>query len=254
MKLNIGFFTLVKREIYRFFSVFRQTIFPPVVSSALYFFVFGYSLGTHLPAIQGISYMQFLVPGFIMLTVIESSYTNTSSSLFISCWANNIEELLVTPLSYVEMVFAILIGGLVRCTIIASAVYGVSLFFAPTPILHPWLMLFFLVFVSLIFSSVGILVALFAEEFEHLSVATTFFITPLIYLGGVFHSITMVSGVIRTLTELNPMFYMINGIRFAMVGVSDVPVHRAMNWVLILFTILFSAAVFLFKIGFKLRK
>ncbi len=207
-----------------------------------------------MPHIQGVSYMQFLVPGFMMLTVIESSYTNTSSSLFISRWANNIEELLVTPLSYIEMVFAILIGGLVRSSIIATAVYGVSLFFAPTPILHPFLMIYFMIFVSLIFSSMGVIVALFAEEFEHLSMATTFFITPLIYLGGVFHSISMVSGFIRTVTEWNPMFYMINGLRYSMVGVSETSLPGCMGLVLVLFGILFTVAVILFKMGFKLRK
>ncbi len=254
MKLNIGFLTLVRREIYRFFSVFRQTIFPPVISSLLYFFVFGYSLGARMPTMHGMNYLQFLVPGFMMLTIIESSYTNTSSSLFISRWANNIEELLVTPISYIEMVFAILIGGLVRSSIIALAVYGVSFFFAPTPILHPWAMIFFMVFVSLIFSSMGIIVALFAEEFEHLSMATTFFITPLIYLGGVFHSIEMVHGVIRTITLCNPMFYLINGLRYSMVGFSDTSLISSCLVVASLFLVLFSVAVYLFKIGFKLRK
>ncbi|MSR78398.1 MAG: ABC transporter permease [Candidatus Omnitrophica bacterium] len=254
MTLNTGFLTLIRREIYRFVSVFKQTIFPPVISSVLYFFVFGYSLGSRIPAIHGVPYMTFLIPGFMMMTVIESSYANTSSSLFISRWANNIEEWLVTPLSYTEMVISILIGGLVRSAVISVSVYGISLLFVHTPITHPALMLFFVVFVSLIFSSLGIIVALFAEEFEHLSVATTFFITPLIYLGGVFHSIDMVPPAIQPWTRLNPMFFMINGIRHAMLGVSDVPVAHSLMVVLVLFTVLFSSAVTLFRIGFKLRK
>lgn len=251
---STGFFTLVRREIFRFLTVFRQTLFPPLVSSFLYFFIFGFSLGSRIPEVYNISYMQFLIPGFMMMTVIEGSYANTSSSLFISRWANNIEELLVTPLSYVQMITAILIGGLVRSSVIAVGVYGVSLFFVKTTIVSPLLMAYFIVFVSLIFSSLGIIVALFAEEFEHLSMATTFLITPLVFLGGVFHSVTMVPEPLRYFTLFNPIFYMINGVRHAMLGVSDVPVFRSMTIVFLLFCIAFSTAVYLFKIGFKLRK
>src|SRR3990167_7398233 len=127
-----------------------------------------------------------------MMYVIEASYANTSSSLFISRWANYIEELLVTPLSYFEMVAAILIGGLARSLVIAAGVY----------------------FVSLTFSSLGMIVGLLAEEFEHLSMATTFVITPLIFFGGVFHSFSMVPEPLRWITVFNPLFYMINGMRY----------------------------------------
>jgi len=140
----------VKREIVRFTSVLTQTIFPPVVSSFLYIFIFGFSLGAQIHEVQGIPYLKFLIPGLLMMYIIESSYQNTSSSLFISRWANNIEEILVTLLSYFEMVFAMLIGSLARSTITASGVYLVSLVFVRFPIAHPWLVLFFLVFVSAI--------------------------------------------------------------------------------------------------------
>jgi ABC-2 type transport system permease protein len=254
MHSRIGFLTLIWREIYRFFTVFKQTIFPPLVSSFLYFFVFGYSLGSRIPDINGIDYMKFLIPGFIMMTVIESSYANTSSSLFISRWANNIEELLVTPLSYMEMVLAVLLGGLVRSCVIAVGVYAVSFFFSQLGIAHLGLTIFFIVLVSLIFSSLGIVVALFAEEFEHLSVATTFFITPLVFLGGVFHSLSMIPERLRPVTFFNPMFYMVNGLRYAMLGAADISLYPCIAVVLVLFLVLFSAGVYLFKIGFKLRK
>lgn len=253
-KTHRGFLALIRREVHRFMTVFRQTIFPPLVSTFLYLFVFGQSLGSKIDAIQGIPYLQFLVPGLMMMTIIEGSYANTSSSLFISRWANNIEELLVTPLSYIEMVSAILIGGLVRSLVTAIGVYGVSFFFAPMPIEHPLLAFYFVVFVSLIFSSLGIIVALFAEEFEHLAVTTTFVITPLVFFGGVFHSIQMIPAALQKFTLLNPMLYMINGLRYAMLGTSDAPVATSMAIILIIFSALFSTAVYLFKIGFKLRK
>ena len=250
----IGFQTLVKREIYRFISVFSQTIFPPVVSSFLDIFIFGFSLGSRIPSVQGYPYLVFLVPGLIMMYLIESSYANTSSSLFLSRWANNIEELLVTPLSYVEMVAAMLIGGLARSFVVAFGVYLASLCFVQFPVAHPWVVFYFLIFVSLAFSSAGMIVALFAEEFEHLTIVTTFIITPLIFLGGVFHSIEMVPEVLRGFTVYNPMFYMVNGLRYGMLGSSDVPVGQCMIIVAGLFLALFCFTVRLFHSGFKLRK
>ena len=254
MKSLTGFKTLVRREIVRFTCVFTQTIFPPVVSSCLYIFIFGFSLGGRIETVQGVSYLVFLIPGLIMMYVIESAYANTSSSLFISRWANNIEELLVTPLSYLEMVAAILIGGLARSLVVVSGVYAVSLCFVRFMPVHPVLALYFVVLVSLIFSSVGMIAALFAEEFEHLSLITTFIITPLIFLGGVFHSISMVPAPLRWITRFNPIFYMINGLRYGMIGRTDVPVSICAGVVLFLFVTFLSGTVYLFRIGFKLRK
>ncbi|MCI0597291.1 MAG: ABC transporter permease [candidate division Zixibacteria bacterium] len=254
MQPLIGFQTLVWREIVRFLSVIRQTIFPPVVSSFLYIFILGFYLGGRIYVVEGLPYLTFIIPGLIMMYVIDSSYQNTSSSLFISRWQNNIEELLVTPLSYIEMVLAMLIGGLARSLVTASGVFLVSLIFVRFPVAHPWAVLYFFVFVSLIFSSIGMIVGLFAEEFEHLTVATTFVITPLIFFGGVFHSIAMVPEPLRWLTVFNPMFYMISGMRYGMLGVQDAPVGTSVAVVFFLFLSLFMITVHLFKIGFKLRK
>lgn len=254
MRSLTGFKALVWREIVRFLSVFTQTIFPPVVSSFLYIFIFGFSLGGRIEQIHGVPYLQYLIPGLIMMYVIEGSYANTSSSLFISRWANYIEELLVTPLSYFEMVLAIIIGGLARCLVTVTGVYLVSLVFVRFPVAHPLIVLYFILGCSLVFSSAGMIVALFAEEFEHLSLATTFVITPLVFFGGVFHSIEMVPESVRWIAAFNPMFYMINGMRYGMLGVSDVPAGQCMIVVGALFLALFSATVALFRSGYKLRK
>lgn len=250
----IGFRTLMWREIYRFLCVFTQTIFPPVVSSFLYIFIFGYSIGRRIESIDGIPYLNFLIPGLIMMYVIEGSYTNTSSSLFISRWANYIEELLVTPLSYFEMVLAILLGGLARSIVTATGVFCVSMFFVQIPVSNHLISGFFLVMVSLTFASLGMIVALFAEEFEHLTILTTFVITPLIFFGGVFHSISMVPAALQWVTAFNPIFYMINGMRYGILGTSDAPIGLCVVVVIGLFLVLFSVTVYLFKIGFKLRK
>jgi ABC-2 type transport system permease protein len=254
MITNIGFLTLVKREVVRFTCVFTQTIFPPVMSSFLYIFIFGFSLGGRIETVQGVPYLTFLIPGLMMMYIIEGSYANTSSSLFISRWANNIEELLVTPLSYLEMVAAILIGGLARSLVVTTGVYLVSLCFVQSAPVHPAWAIFFIIFVSLTFSSVGMIVALFAEEFEHLSLMTTFVITPLVFLGGVFHSVTMVPEALRWITHFNPMFYMVSGLRYGMLGQADVPLWQSVSVVLAFFAVLSSVTVYLFHIGFKLRK
>lgn len=254
MKTLIGFRTLVWREIYRFMSVFRQTISPPVISSFLYIFTFGFSIGRFIDEVGGVPYLTFLIPGLLMMHAIEGSYQNTSSSLFISRWANNIEELLVTPISFFEMVLAILIGGLARSVIIVVGVWAVSLLFVQFLPAHPLIMLYFLVFVSLIFSLVGMLVALYADEFEHMTVVTTFVISPLVFFGGVFNTIDMVPQQLQVFLRLNPIFYMVNGMRYGMLGHSDVNVGGSMLLVMILFIVLFSVTVHLFRTGYKLRK
>ncbi|HRK61464.1 MAG TPA: ABC transporter permease, partial [Candidatus Omnitrophota bacterium] len=152
MNRFIGFQTLVWREIVRFFTVAIQTLLPPLVSSFLYIFIFGLSLGKRMGELHGVPYLEFMLPGMIMMYVIESAYQNTSSSLFISRWANYIEELLVTPLSYTEMVFAIIFGGLVRSMLIAAGVFGVASVFVNLPWAHPLLVFYFLILVSLTFS------------------------------------------------------------------------------------------------------
>lgn len=254
MKNLIGFKSLTEREIIRFTSVFFQTIFPPLVSSFLYIGIFGFTIGQRLQSVGGMPYLHFLIPGLVMMYVVENSYSNTSSSLFISRWGGHIQEILVSPLSYFEMVLAILIGGLVRSFVIGAGVYLISLFFDPIPIRHPFIVLFMALFVSLTFSSIGVIVALFAEEFEHLTICTTFFITPLVFFGGVFHSIEMLPEPLRAASFFNPIFYMVNGMRYGMLGASDVSIGHCLVVVAFLFLVLFAACVFLFKIGFKLRK
>ena len=250
----IGFRSLVEREIIRFTSVFFQTIFPPLVSSFLYIGIFGFTIGKEIDNVQGLPYLKFLIPGLIMMYVIEGSYSNTSSSLFISRWAGHIQEILVSPLSYFEMVSAILIGGLARSFVTGTGIYLVSLIFTWTPLTHPVIVLVMAVLVSLSFSSVGAIVALFAEEFEHLTICTTFVITPLVFFGGVFHSVEMLPAPLQILTVFNPIFYMVNGMRYGMLGISDVPIGQCLAVVCTFFLALYSCTVYLFKTGYKLRK
>ncbi len=250
----IGLQALAKREVLRFFVVFTQTILPPLISSALFIFVFGFSIGRNLSVqVAGVPYIQFMVPGLVMMYLIESPYTNTSSSLFISRWHNLIQELLLSPLSYFEMVLGLLVGGVTRGLLVGSGVYLVSLFFTQFVFHNAFIVIYFFIVVTLIFSCLGLLVGLWAEGFEKLSVWNTFVITPLIYFGGVFHSLDMVPAPLRVITYFNPIFYLVSGLRYGMIGVSDVPVGLCMVIAAAMAVLLFVLVENLFRIGYKLR-
>ena len=251
---SIGFRTLVRREVYRYFVVFSQTLIPPLISSTLFMFVFGLSIGRNvrLP-VEGLSYIQFIVPGLVMMQLIEGSYTNASSSLYISRWQNLIQELLLSPLSYFEMVLGLLLGSMSRGMLVASGVFGVSMFFTRFAVQHVWVVVYFFFTVSVIFSCLGLLAGLWAEGFEKLSFWSTFVLTPLIYFGGVFHNVQMVPEALRFVTKLDPIFYLVSGMRYGMIGVSDVPVGVSMILAAGLALILFMFVERLFRVGYKLR-
>jgi ABC-2 type transport system permease protein len=250
---RIGLQTLVKREIVRFFVVYTQTVIPPLLSSALFIFVFGFSIGSGLGPVSGVSYLQFMVPGLVMMHLIESSYNNASSSLFISRWHNMIQELLLSPLSYFEMVLGLLAGSVCRGLLAGAGVYAVSLIFTRFPFHHPLVVAYFFVTVTVIFSCIGLVVALWADGFEKLSFWGTFVLTPLIYFGGVFHGLDMVPPPLRFVTRLDPIFYLVNGLRYGMLGVSDADVRVGMVLALVLAAGLFAVVERLFRIGYKLR-
>ncbi len=251
---RVGFETLVRREILRFFVVFTQTIVPPLVSSTLFIFVFGFSLGRNLEIqIGAYSYLQFLVPGLVVMQLIEGSYGNTSSSLFIARWHNHIQEILLSPLTYYEMVLGLLVGGITRGLLVASGVYGISLLFTQFVWHNVAVAVYFMLVVSVIFSLLGLLVGLWATGFEKLSIWTTFVISPLIYFGGVFHTIDMVPPALQMVTKLNPIFYLVSGLRYGMLGIADANLAVGMVLSAVLAMGLFFLVVWLFKIGYRLR-
>lgn len=250
----VGFKSLAKREIVRFFVVWSQTIVPPLISSTLFVFVFGYSLGRNLGRMpEGVSYLEFMIPGLVMMYLVEGPYTNTSSSLFISRWHNIIQELLLSPLSYFEMVLGLLIGGMTRGLIVGAGVYGVTLFFMRFTFHNYFIVLYFFITVTFIFSCLGLIVGLWAEGFEKLSFWSTFVLTPLVYFGGVFHSLTMVPVPLRILTKFDPIFYFVNGLRYGMLGIADVNVVYSMIVAGVMAVVLFFIVERLFRVGYKLR-
>ncbi len=247
-----GVLALSRREIVRFLTVATQTLFPPLVSSALFMFIFGVTIGSRIQVTTW-PYLTFLIPGLITMNVISSSYENTSSSLFIGRWHNHIQEVLLSPLSYFEMVAGLLAGGLARGMIVGCGVFLISLAFHPLAIQHPWLLLAFITMIAVIFACGGMLAALWAEDFNMLTLWNTYAIIPLVMLGGVFHPIEILPMRMQIITHYNPMFYLVSGVRYAITGIIQAPLWMCLTVSLTLATAVFSATVYLFRIGYKLR-
>lgn len=250
----IGVLALSKREIHRFFSVSNQTIFPSLVSSALFMFIFGIAMGQGITLNNGtISYLQFIIPGLMTMHLISSSYDNTSSSLFIGRWHNHIQEVLLSPLSYIEMVLGLLAGGVARGITVCLGVFLISLFYTPIGIMHPFVLVYFMTMIAVIFSCAGMMAALWAEDFGMLSMWNIYIIVPLVLLGGVFHPAQMLPDYLRILTHFNPMYYLVSGIRYSVIGIADVSMATCAAIAFVMALAFFAATVFLFKIGYKLR-
>ena len=249
-----GLIALSKREITRFLSVATQTLIPPLISTTLFLSIFGLTLGKRIDLSEaGITYLAFIIPGLMTMQAITSSYENASSSLFISRWHNHVQEVLLSPLSYFEMVLGILIGSLTRSAIVITSVLIVSRFFNPMPISHPFVVLYFAIFIPIIFSCCGMLAALWAEDFNMLTMWNTYIIMPCTFLGGVFHPMNLIPEKIRFFTQFNPMYYLVSGMRYGVIGVSDASIVRCMTVAGILAVSVFCLVVYLFKIGYKLR-
>ena len=249
----VGFETLVKREMVRTFSIINQVIWPPVIQTLLYVFVFGLALGSQIRSVQGVSYAQFLIPGLIMLQVIDQTYSESSSSVFQGRFMNSIQELLIAPLSAIEIVMGYVVAGVVRAVFIALLITLLGAVFVHTVPTNWGLYLGTIVLVAVLFSSLGIVFGLLAEKFDHIAVLTTFFITPLVFVGGVFTSIQFLPPVVQRISLVNPMFYMIDAFRYSYIGTGDVPLGVALSVVIVLATLAFGAALGMTAAGVKLR-
>ena len=250
----IGTAWLSRREIYRFLSVATQSIFPSIVSSTLFLYIFGVAIGSKVDfSATGLSYLAFIIPGLMTMHLISNSYENTSFSLFLGRWHNHIQEILLSPLSYLEMVLGLLAGGVFRGMLVCVSIYIVSQFFIILPILHPLLFIYFMLMVAVIFSCAGMLAALWAEEFNMLHVWNIYLIVPLVILGGVFHPLALLPKVLQDLSKFNPMFYLIQGIRYSVTGYTDISILICAGVSFIMAIGFFFFTVYLFKIGYKLR-
>jgi len=248
-----GFFTHLKRESLRFFKVPNNTIIPSLVSVFLYIVIFGAFLGSRIKEIEGIPYIQFLVPGLILMNIIMGSYMNPSGSLFMARWAGNIEDLLVSPVSYFQMVMAYILGGMARGFALGAGTLIIAIIFAKLTITNIFVLLVYVILSSFIFSCFGIFVGLWADKWEQLNIFLNFLITPLTFLGGVFFSIKMIPESIQFLAKYNPIFYMIDGARYGMIGYHEGSFTIGISLLIFLSVLFFLVLVYLFRKGWKLR-
>ena len=243
----------MKREMKRTFKIINQVIWPPIITTLLYVFIFGLALGSRIKNVQGVSYAAFLIPGLIMLQVIDSSYGECSSSVFQGRFMNSIQEMLIAPMSASEIVGGFILGSVARAVIIANIIMLLGFVFVKTLPHHFALYFFAMILVSVLFSALGIIFGLMAERFDHLAVLTTFAITPLVFVGGVFTSVQFLPPVVRNLSLFNPMFYTIDAFRYSFTSQSYLPLWFSLGVIGLLTVLALGTAWRMTAAGYKLR-
>ena len=249
----IAFITIVRREIQRFLRIWPQTLLPPVITIVLYFVIFGTLIGSRIGEMSGLPYIQFVAPGLIMMSVITNSYSNVVSSFFGSKFQRNIEELLVSPVPSWIILSGYVVGGMSRGLGVGLIVTVLSLYFADFSIHSLPVTIAIVLMTSLMFSLAGLINAIFARNFDDISIIPTFVLTPLIYLGGVFYSIDMLGEFWGGGSQINPILYMVNAFRYGIAGISDINIVWAFTMVSLFCVLLFTVALNLLDKGSRLR-
>lgn len=245
--------SLVMKETNRYLRIWVQTLVPPVITTSLYFIIFGKMIGGRIGEMGGFSYMEFIVPGLIMMSSITSSYANVSSSFFSQKLQKNIEELLVAPVPTHVIIWGFVLGGVGRSLIVALLVTMVSLFFVPLHV-HSWLVVVMTILMTaILFSLAGLINGVFARSFDDVSIVPTFVLQPLTYLGGVFYAISMLPPFWQAVSKINPIVYMISGFRYGFLGIGDVPIAMSITILIIFIVVLYSLAYYLVDRGIGLR-
>jgi ABC-2 type transport system permease protein len=239
----IAFLTIVTKEVRRFLRIWPQTLLPPAITITLYFIIFGNLIGSRIGDMGGFDYMAYIVPGLIMMSVIQNSYGNVVSSFFSTKFQNSIEEMLVSPMSSLVILCGFVCGGMARGILVGITVTLLSLFFTDLRIENAWITVFVVVMTSLLFAVGGLINAIFARKFDDISIVPTFVLTPLTYLGGVFYSIDLLPDFWRGVSMANPILYMVNTFRYGVLGVSDINVQVALVAI-----VMFAAGMFLFAL------
>lgn len=242
-KINwVALYTITRREVYRFFRIWTQTLLPSPISIVLYFAIFGGLIGPRIGLIEGHQYVQYIAPGLIMMAVINNAFANVVSSFYGVKFQRNIEEMLVAPMSSWVILVGFILGGIARGCIVGLIVTLVSLFFTHLKVFNVGLTLGIVLLTATLFSLCGFINAMFSKKFDDISIVPTFILTPLTYLGGVFYSVSMLPSIWQKISYFNPILYMVNAFRYGMLGVSDVPIQFSVATLVVLNLILFFTA------------
>lgn len=249
----IGFETIVIKETVRIARIWIQTLIPPVIQMTLYFLIFGAFIGKRVGLMDGYSYMAFLAPGLIMMAVISNSYANVVSSFFGAKFARHVEELLVSPMPNALIILGYVVGGVVRGLVVGVLVAVVALFFTHLHIAHPLITLSVVILTAVVFALGGFINAVFAKNFDDVTIIPTFVLTPLTYLGGVFYSISLLPPLWANVSKINPILYMVNAFRYGILGVSDIHIGVAYAIIVLFIVLLFGVCEYLLYKGVGLR-
>ena len=249
----IAFATVARREIMRILRIWTQTLIPPAITMTLYFLIFGGLIGSRVGSMDGIRYMDFIVPGLVMMSIIQNSYGNISSSFFGAKFGRHIEELLVSPMPNWVILAGYVAGAVLRGLMVGVIVMVIAMFFTTVRIPHPLVTLSSVLLGATIFALAGFVNAVFAKKFDDIAIVPTFILTPLTYLGGVFYSVKLLPGWAEAATHLNPIFYMVNAFRYGLLGKSDVDLWIAYALMLFFVVTLGALGLWLLKRGTGMR-
>lgn len=246
--------TIMHREIVRMFRIWPQTFLPPVITQGLYFLIFGTFIGSQIAPIQGINYMSYIVPGIVMMSIITAAYTNVVFSFFGSKFQRSIEEIIVSPVSNATMLAGYVSGGIFRAFSTGLLVFLVSVFFTRPLIQNVFVILIFALLTSIVFALGGFLNSLYAKKFDDVNIFTTFVLTPLTYLGGVFYSLDMLPPFFKTVSYANPIVYMVDGFRYGFYGIADTNPYIGFGFLLAVAAVLTWINLRLLKQGKGIRQ
>lgn len=252
-QILVAFLTIVRREIRRFMRIWPQTLLPPAITMTLYFAIFGNLIGSRIGEMGGFSYMQYIVPGLIMMSIITNSYANVSASFYSAKFQHNVQELLVSPTPNWIILMGYVVGGVTRGLLVGFIVTLLSLFFTDMHLENLLITVLVVFLTAVLFSLGGFVNAVYAKSFDDISIIPTFVLVPLTYLGGVFYSIDLLPSFWQNMSLLNPVLYMVNAFRFGVLGVSDINVGYAIVIILAFIAVLFTYALRLLNRGHGIR-
>lgn len=250
-RLN-SFLTLIRRECLRFASLAMQTLAPPIISTVLFILIFGYSLGSRIESVYHFSYILFILPGLTAMGIMMNAFQNSSTSLFMARYDMSIENILVAPVSHLQIVLSYIIGGALRGVVIGLITLGVGLIMTDLSIHSVMGSLLYMILTAVFFSSLGFLSGLMAEQWDHIATFMNFVITPFIYLGGVFYSIEMLPPFWQKVSLFNPVFYLVDGFRGELLGLAEAPRFLSLSVLLGMVLSTFALSLYLIHRGWKL--
>jgi ABC-2 type transport system permease protein len=254
-KQFISFYTILRKGVIRILRIWSQTLLPSLVTSVLYFTIFGKIIGARIGELNGVPYILFVVPGLVMLSVVTNSFMDVASTFFMSkFFSRNIDEILVSPTPPVVIIAGFIASGVVRGMLVGALVMIVSLFFALPSVAHPFVILLFLFLSSLVFALGGLINGIYAKNFDGISIVPTFVLTPLVYLGGVFYSIHSLPPFWQKVSLANPILYIINGFRYGFIGTGDISLLTCVGVLLALTLVLLGANMYFLKQGLGLKQ